>query len=102
MLVKLRSGEQRLITFTLPTESCTVLELLEQVGILFSPESKVQCTLNSGGDVDYIVTEGENLPENSVYLDAAVFPIESRKQQMHRVVSTGVSAETSCYLFLAL
>lgn len=31
MLVMLQSGEKRLITFTLPKESCTVQELLEQV-----------------------------------------------------------------------
>lgn len=31
MLVVLQSGEKRLITFTLPKESCTVQELLEQV-----------------------------------------------------------------------
>lgn len=31
MLILLQNGEQRLITFTLPKESCTVQELLEQV-----------------------------------------------------------------------
>lgn len=31
MLVMLENGEQRLITFSLPKESCTVRELLEQV-----------------------------------------------------------------------
>lgn len=39
MLVVLQSGEQRLITFTLPKESCTVQELLEQVGVPFSGKS---------------------------------------------------------------
>lgn len=31
MLIMLPNGEQRLITFILPKESCTVQELLEQV-----------------------------------------------------------------------
>lgn len=34
MLIFLQNGEQRLITFTLPKESCTLQEVLEQV-ILF-------------------------------------------------------------------
>lgn len=32
MLIFLQNGEQRLITFTLPKESCTLQEVLEQVG----------------------------------------------------------------------
>lgn len=31
MLIFLQNGEQRLITFTLPKESCTLQEVLEQV-----------------------------------------------------------------------
>lgn len=31
MLVLLENGEQRLITFTLPKEACTIQEILEQV-----------------------------------------------------------------------
>lgn len=36
MLILLKSGEQRLITFTLPKDSCTVQELLEQVTYFIS------------------------------------------------------------------
>lgn len=48
MLVILQSGEQRLITFTLPKECCTVQELLEQVGVPFSADSNIQCISNPG------------------------------------------------------
>uniref|UniRef100_A0A182LXK2 Ubiquitin-like protease family profile domain-containing protein n=1 Tax=Anopheles culicifacies TaxID=139723 RepID=A0A182LXK2_9DIPT len=50
MLVILQSGEQRLITFTLPKESCTVQDLLEQVQVQYSPDSNIQCISNPGGD----------------------------------------------------
>lgn len=36
MLVFLQTGEQRLITFTLPKESCTLQEVLEQVINIFT------------------------------------------------------------------
>lgn len=34
MLIFLQNGEQRLITFTLPKESCTLQEVLEQASII--------------------------------------------------------------------
>lgn len=48
MLVVLQSGEQRLITFTLPKESCTVQELLEQVGVPFTDHTNIECVTNPG------------------------------------------------------
>lgn len=35
MLVLLSTGEQRLITFTLPKEQCTIQEILEQVCLCY-------------------------------------------------------------------
>lgn len=58
MLVILDNGEQRLITFTLPRESCTVQELLEQVGIEVGAESNIECIENPGSEIDYIVKVG--------------------------------------------
>uniref|UniRef100_T1GY71 Uncharacterized protein n=1 Tax=Megaselia scalaris TaxID=36166 RepID=T1GY71_MEGSC len=56
MLVILASGEQRLITFTLPKESCTVQDLLEQVGVPFDENTSIQCVESPGRDIDFVVT----------------------------------------------
>lgn len=58
MLVVLRNGEQRLITFTLSKGSCTVQELLRQVGVPFEPDTNIQCIPNPGQNIDYLVTVG--------------------------------------------
>lgn len=58
MLVILDNGEQRLITFTLPKETCTVQELLDQVGIKVDIDSPIECIENSGKEIDYIVKVG--------------------------------------------
>ncbi|GAB0091683.1 hypothetical protein DMENIID0001_065400 [Sergentomyia squamirostris] len=63
MLVILPCGEQRLITFTLPKESCTVQELLEQVGVPFTPDTNIQCVSNPGANIDYVVTVGDPAQE---------------------------------------
>ncbi|KAL1378285.1 hypothetical protein pipiens_015681 [Culex pipiens pipiens] len=84
MLVILQSGEQRLITFTLPKESCTVQELLEQVGVQFSPDSNIQCISNPGGDIDYIVTVGVTMKETNEYLKAAENTIKNQQQQQQQ------------------
>lgn len=58
MLVILENGEQRLITFTLPKETCTVQELLDQVGIHVGADSNIECIENPGTEIDYIVKVG--------------------------------------------
>lgn len=57
MLVMLSNGEQRLITFTLPKESCTVQELLDQVGINVGADS-IECIENHDSEIDYVVKIG--------------------------------------------
>ncbi|KAK9679974.1 Ulp1 protease family, C-terminal catalytic domain, partial [Popillia japonica] len=56
MLVLLSSGEQRLITFTLPKEQCTIQEILEQVGVSIDPETKIECNETNMNGINYIVT----------------------------------------------
>lgn len=58
MLVILDNGEQRLITFTLPKETCTVQELLDQVGIEVGADSNIECIENPSPEIDYIVKVG--------------------------------------------
>lgn len=55
MVVILPDEERRLITFTLPSESCTVNELLEQVGIEITPRMSVCCVAVADEDLDYWV-----------------------------------------------
>lgn len=72
MLVILESGEQRLITFTLPKETCTVQELLEQVGVQFNSDTNLQCVSNPGASIDYVVTVGSNHDTNPSEIATAV------------------------------
>ncbi|XP_063624764.1 uncharacterized protein LOC134796506 [Cydia splendana] len=70
MLIFLQNGEQRLITFTLPKESCTLQEVLEQVNVPVSEDTHVQCLQNTSSEIDYFVAVGstsriEDLLENN-------------------------------------
>ncbi|KAF7287034.1 hypothetical protein GWI33_002419 [Rhynchophorus ferrugineus] len=58
MLVLLENGEQRLITFTLPREACTIQEVLEQVSVPFTSETNIQVTEANTNGINYIVTVG--------------------------------------------
>lgn len=58
MLVLMANGEQRLITFTMPKEQCTIQEILEQVGVQFEPDTKIECTETNAGGINYVVTVG--------------------------------------------
>uniref|UniRef100_A0AAR5P600 Ubiquitin-like protease family profile domain-containing protein n=2 Tax=Dendroctonus ponderosae TaxID=77166 RepID=A0AAR5P600_DENPD len=58
MLVLLENGEQRLITFTLPKEACTIQEILEQVNVPFTQETNIQVTEANTNGINYIVTVG--------------------------------------------
>lgn len=46
MFVLLENGEQRLITFMLPKATCTVKELLLQVGIEVTDDTNLDCIEN--------------------------------------------------------
>ncbi|XP_036141062.1 uncharacterized protein LOC105830930 isoform X2 [Monomorium pharaonis] len=58
MLVMLASGEQRLITFDIPNEDCTVHDLLDQVDISFSGEMQVSLVDDPALGINYIVDAG--------------------------------------------
>lgn len=84
MLVIMQCGEQRLITFTLPRESCTVQELLEQVGVPFTPDTNIQCVSNPGANIDYVVTVGDPVQEvqaSSELIMRSEGNIEQQQQQ---------------------
>ncbi|KAK0097070.1 hypothetical protein PV326_003409 [Microctonus aethiopoides] len=55
MLVVLPTGEQRLITFDLPNEDCTVQDLLEQAQIPLNGETVVSLVSDSILNINYIV-----------------------------------------------
>lgn len=85
MLVILENGEQRLITFTLPKESCTVQELLEQVGVPFTPDTNIQCLPNPGIDIDYLVTVGIPFPGTPAeIISAAQNSLQLKQQEPHQ------------------
>lgn len=68
MLVLLENGEQRLITFTLPKEACTIQEILEQVGVPFTKDTPIQVSEANTYGINYIAAVGNV----GFSLDAAV------------------------------
>ncbi|CAL7933808.1 unnamed protein product [Xylocopa violacea] len=58
MLVMLSSGEQRLITFNIPNEDCTVQDLLEQANIVFCGKTSVSLVSDPTLGINYIVEAG--------------------------------------------
>ncbi|KOC62807.1 hypothetical protein WH47_02510 [Habropoda laboriosa] len=58
MLVMLSNGEQRLITFDIPNEDCTVQDLLEQVNIIFCGKTSVSLVSDPTLGINYIVEAG--------------------------------------------
>lgn len=85
MLVILQSGEQRLITFTLPKESCTVQEILEQVNVPFTQDTPIQCVPDPGNDIDYLVTVGYPVTESpSEIITAAQSSLQSKMVQQQQ------------------
>lgn len=59
MLVLLENGEQRLITFTMPREQCTIQEILEQVNVPFRPETKIEMVEMNCNGLNYVVGVGD-------------------------------------------
>ncbi|XP_049821770.1 uncharacterized protein LOC109596804 isoform X3 [Aethina tumida] len=59
MLVLLANGEQRLITFTLPKEACTIQEILEQVNVPFQHDTRIQVSEVNSNGINYIVCVGD-------------------------------------------
>ncbi|XP_043605079.1 sentrin-specific protease 7-like isoform X2 [Bombus pyrosoma] len=58
MLVMLSNGEQRLITFDIPNEDCTVQDLLEQANIVFCGKTSVSLVSDPMLGINYIVEAG--------------------------------------------
>ncbi|XP_043659273.1 ubiquitin-like-specific protease 2 [Drosophila teissieri] len=58
MLVVLASGQQQIITFTLPSSSCTVQDLLRQMGVKFDDSTTIDCMENAGGSIHVVVSVG--------------------------------------------
>jgi hypothetical protein len=83
MLIFMENGEQRLITFTLPTESCTVKELLEQVNVPFSADSNIQCILIASTMVDYVISVSKGVLDHSVLVKSAEYVIMQPEVQEH-------------------
>jgi sentrin-specific protease 7 len=85
MLVILDNGEQRLITFTLPKETCTVQELLDQVGIHVGADSNIECIENPGSEIDYIVKVGNFATRDTALMTKAA-ENHIRQQQQRQLV----------------
>ncbi|CAH2269938.1 jg6051 [Pararge aegeria aegeria] len=58
MLLFLQNGEERLITFILPKESCTLQDVLEQCNVPFTDKTNIQIMQNCSGVIDFFVSVG--------------------------------------------
>jgi hypothetical protein len=88
MLVILDNGEQRLITFTLPKETCTVQELLDQVGIHVGADSNIECIENPGSEIDYIVKVGNFASRDTAAMTkAAENHIRQQQQRQQQLIA---------------
>lgn len=72
MLVLLESGEQRLITFTLPKEPCTIQEILEQVNVPFTADTAIRLSEANSNGLNYVVAVG-NVPGFNTELQVITF-----------------------------
>lgn len=91
MLIVLENGEQRLITFTLPKECCTVHELLEQIGVPFKHDTNINCVAQPGLNIDYLVTVGVNLTETATEIITAAENSLQMKQQEQPIYQQNAS-----------
>ncbi|XP_050444549.1 uncharacterized protein LOC126848050 isoform X2 [Cataglyphis hispanica] len=69
MLVILGTGEQRLITFEIPKEDCTVHDLLDQINITFSGKTAVSLVDDPTLGINYIVEEGSLISDGNDHSD---------------------------------
>jgi hypothetical protein len=60
----MENGEQRFITFIMPSDSCTVKELMQQIGVPISDDSYIKCFMNMGGKVNYIISVSTIVVDN--------------------------------------
>lgn len=98
MLVILVSGEQRLITFTLPRESCTVQDLLEQVGVPFDNSTFIQCVENPGANIDFVVTVGFSVQESASELISRAeqsLQISRQQESMQQNSATATGSQSA-------
>ncbi|XP_031345949.1 uncharacterized protein LOC116172807 isoform X2 [Photinus pyralis] len=87
MLVMLENGEQRLITFTLPKEACTIQEILEQVGVPFHPDTKIECTETNNCGINYVVVVGAQGQEGNLSQEGEVqeqIPKVDSSEEQHK------------------
>ncbi|EDX01495.1 ubiquitin-like-specific protease 2 [Drosophila yakuba] len=91
MLVVLASGQQQIITFTLPSSSCTVQDLLRQMGVKFDDSTTIDCMENAGGSIHVVVSVGIDISATDPQMVAQA---EEFYREMHQS-KTAAGKETS-------
>ncbi|XP_015114998.1 uncharacterized protein LOC107039748 [Diachasma alloeum] len=90
MLVVLPTGEQRLITFDIPNEECTVQDLLEQANIPPNGETTVSLVKDPILHINYIVESGEG-GVISMVVDSQDSPDEAMSDYVSSDCSQGIT-----------
>jgi len=81
MLVILESFKQYVITFTLPSSSCTVQDLLREMGVEFDERTTIDATEKSEGTFNVVVCVGFYISEAT---DELVKSTEKVYNEMHQ------------------
>ncbi|XP_016986784.1 ubiquitin-like-specific protease 1D [Drosophila rhopaloa] len=84
MLVIQESGEQKIITMTLPSVSCTVQDILQQVGVNFNESTTIDCLENPGGNIHVVVSVGFTI-------NAPAAEMVAQAEEMLREMTAGAS-----------
>ncbi|XP_017052211.1 ubiquitin-like-specific protease 1C [Drosophila ficusphila] len=58
LVIRGECGPQHVITFKLPGSSCTVHDILEQLGVQFDETTTIDCLENPGGNIHVVVSVG--------------------------------------------
>lgn len=65
----------------MPKESCTIQELLEQIGVPFERDTNIQCMQKPGLNIDFLVTVGVNISDTPMDIITAAENSLQLKQQ---------------------
>ncbi|EDV47271.2 uncharacterized protein Dere_GG19540, partial [Drosophila erecta] len=92
MLLVLASGQQQIITFTLPSSSCTVQDLLRQMGVEFDDSTTIDCMENAGGSIHVVVSVGIAISATD---PETVAEAEQFYREMHQSKAKAATVEES-------
>lgn len=72
------------LMYLVPRETCTVNELLDQIGVPYERDTDIQCYAKPGMNIDFLVTVGVNINEIPRDIVSAAENTMNMKEQQQR------------------